>query len=175
MIQYFAWFLSFLLISIIVEWMTIDIKNEYLHPSLYFNGILYGLNYFWEFLGRNYAWVSSFLKNISFKKLLIAINNIIQPTISTLKSPYYFFVGYLSYIRENTSISNLIYIGSYIVAALLLFGSIYFYNKYYNQNYTKEESRSIHIPHSRSPSYPPSSSPLPIYPEIKNIKKRRNN
>lgn len=64
-------------------------------PSVFLNWVGKQLGYFWSFLGRWFANISSYLLVLRFEKLTMTLENLFTSVLSILSSPWNFCSGYV--------------------------------------------------------------------------------
>lgn len=74
-----------------------------------------------EFLGKKFALISSFLIKLKLEKFGQTICDIIEPTCKLIISPIYFSFGYVSELKKNVNKQIFIHVGSTIIIVLILF------------------------------------------------------
>lgn len=97
-------------------------------PSVFLTSLSTRLQNVWSWVGKAFAYVSSYLTYINLTELWQAVHEVFNPLFGIFSSPAQFVIGYCKYINEHVAknMTYLIPIGSVMLVLLVL----YFSNKY---------------------------------------------
>ena len=77
---------------------------------------------FFQWLGEQFAWASSYLTQLDLKDVGVTLYDVGKPTVDLMLSPFYSIYGYLKRAMSYQNKSWLVYVGSGLLTTLALAG-----------------------------------------------------
>lgn len=94
----------------------------YIRPSIIMKMTHKKSKDFFEWIGKKFAWISSYLSFFDLKDISITIRDVFKPTIKFMLSPFHMISGYVKKAHEEKNNKWTIYIGSTILIVTLTCG-----------------------------------------------------
>lgn len=108
-------------------------------PSVFLKFLVSWANWFYEWLGIQFGRLSSFITYLKIEELFDSIKDVMVPLFDFLiVSPFYFFKGYFLIVCDYKW-PILIFIGSFVILDLVVWGILWLKRKYYDTTLHADE------------------------------------